>query len=57
MNMYEVIRRRFLNAEMTPDDVMRCAQEKILSFTEAKQIIELNKNVTDGKGGGADDEE
>ena len=44
MNMYEMIKKRFLNGEITADDVVRCAREGILTFVEAGQIITLKRN-------------
>ena len=49
MNMYEIIRRRFLEGDLTAEDVVQRARCGILSFKEAGQIITLkkeNKEVT-----------
>ena len=55
MNMYEMIKRRFLNGEMSSEEVVQCARSGILSFAEAGKIITLDRKKE--KGGGSDDEE
>lgn len=56
MNMYEMIKTRFLEGEISSGDVVKCAVNGILSFTEAAQIISLQeKNERKGCDNGYDE--
>ena len=58
MNMYELIRQRYIDGEIPSNEVMRFALEGILSFTEATQIITLKrKEDMNQRGCNIDDEE
>lgn len=54
MNMYDLIRKKFLEGELTGEDVVARARSGILSFKEAGQIITLKKETKEVT---ADDEE
>lgn len=41
MNVYGLIKKRYLNGEMSESDVRRCAKEGILSTAEAELILSL----------------
>ena len=54
MNMYNMIRQRFLDGDMTSEEVVQCARSGILSFKEAGQIISLKREKNEG---GVEDDE
>lgn len=47
MNMYELIRRRYLAEEIGPEDVRRAEKSRVLSKEEAEMILRLKENQSE----------
>lgn len=49
MNIYDVIKKRYLNGEMSEWGVRRCAREGMITMAEAEMIISLKPQEEENK--------